>query len=529
MDDWKQLKSSVVHLDNDSSSLFNSLRSHGKSVVDMLRFPPTGQKEDLLPLATLLEKPVIEIEDYQKSLQAEVGASMVRNSLKPLVNCNDRFISTGLPTIDKQLGGGIPLGEITEVFGASGCGKSQFLFQLSLESQIVQPGNTQNQCIYISTESFLETKRLDDMHNSFIDRGSNTTLDDISYVYCQDLESQDHILFTQLPIKLENSSNKVRLVIIDSIAQNLRRENAISNSTYLREKICAQEVQINNTKDFTDVKLVHEQQLKKVHKSPKYSDRASKYHYLYLLHRHLVELAKKFNLAIVLINQISDYPSNSRDPEESKDPLNLDFQVGIHSGWDMKSVYRAFEENSVNSVYLNTGEHAIIEQQLQLSLNKRSKFDIDKTNKATQGEDYKNQKSLLTKLHQLSNTETKFQVPTLGYPWSKRISNRILLTKFYRPNIRDQKDVGQTDPETGLTYDQLCEGFDVNFFERGTSDIGSKRKFQDEVRIESIIEGWNVERYARVVSSSKNTSNAPNPKVEFTIQQDGITEAITYR
>jgi DNA-repair protein XRCC3 len=43
--------------------------------------------------------------------------------------------STGCPIIDKTLGGGIRLGQITELYGESGCGKTQLCIQLSLEVQ----------------------------------------------------------------------------------------------------------------------------------------------------------------------------------------------------------------------------------------------------------------------------------------------------------------------------------------------------------------------------------------------------------
>ena len=76
-------------------------------------------------------------------------------------------------------------------------GKSHFLFQLlsncGKEFQLAKH-------IYID-RIILETKRLKD----FIGRNSSnidTDLDRISYIFCQDLESQDHILFTQLPLKL---------------------------------------------------------------------------------------------------------------------------------------------------------------------------------------------------------------------------------------------------------------------------------------------------------------------------------------
>ena len=46
-----------------------------------------------------------------------------------------RTFSTGCPLIDQTLNGGIRLGQITELYGESGCGKTQFCIQMALEVQ----------------------------------------------------------------------------------------------------------------------------------------------------------------------------------------------------------------------------------------------------------------------------------------------------------------------------------------------------------------------------------------------------------
>lgn len=43
--------------------------------------------------------------------------------------------SAGCPLIDEALGGGVRLGQVTELYGESGCGKTQLCIQLSLEVQ----------------------------------------------------------------------------------------------------------------------------------------------------------------------------------------------------------------------------------------------------------------------------------------------------------------------------------------------------------------------------------------------------------
>ena len=43
--------------------------------------------------------------------------------------------SSGCSIIDQTLGGGIRLGQVTELYGESGCGKTQLCIQMSLEVQ----------------------------------------------------------------------------------------------------------------------------------------------------------------------------------------------------------------------------------------------------------------------------------------------------------------------------------------------------------------------------------------------------------
>lgn len=43
--------------------------------------------------------------------------------------------STGCPIMDETLNGGIRLGQVTEIYGESGCGKTQLCIQMSLEVQ----------------------------------------------------------------------------------------------------------------------------------------------------------------------------------------------------------------------------------------------------------------------------------------------------------------------------------------------------------------------------------------------------------
>ncbi|KAK6465607.1 P-loop containing nucleoside triphosphate hydrolase protein [Scheffersomyces coipomensis] len=554
MDDFKQLNSSEIHSSQDFPSLISIFKNNGKTISDLILYDYNKQSSQLSKLSS---RSIREVDDYLDGLKQDLSNHIPKIDIKhELSNDEPSFISTGLPTIDKQLGGkGIPLGELTEVFGSSGCGKSHLLSQLALRSQLLS--TEKNQSIFIATESFLETKRLNDMKNQYND-DPRVSLDNITYIYCQDLESQDHIIYTQLPIKLQQLDGKVNLIIIDSIAQHLRREGSLNNCNYLKHKISKLYDQLKDLPDFQPLYKLHQIQIKKFqNKSSKYYNRFLKNHYLYLLNRHLYRLAIRYNVAIVIINQVSDFINSTIDNdddflvEDILNPLNVNFQIGLTSGWDTNIILHDQQQSLPKAKFqLNSKDLELTTYHLEKSLNqpqnKHQRVNTDgetfdpryaRQNLTNHDEDYNNQRDLLLKLHKLGNLNTKRVVPTLGYPWSIRIPIRIMLMKTYKPLMKDKKDWLEVtnhnsvvDPETGLTYEQLMEGFNVNNEGEDsttTTTTTKKRSFNQlnsTTSIEALIKGWKVERYAKVVYSKYNDNDNDNDKIEFTITDNGLFE-----
>ncbi|OJD25736.1 hypothetical protein ACJ73_02893 [Blastomyces percursus] len=180
------------------------------------------------------------------------------------------FISTLDPVLDRALAGGISTGYVTELAGESGCGKTQFLLHLLLSVQLPPPYGTSQKALYFSTESDLPTGRLSQLLEehpviSTLPEGSpRPSLENILAITTIDLESQDHILNYQIPVAV--SRYNVGLVVIDSITANYRAESDSDN---------------------VDGLLARAWQLKK-------------------LGRFLRNLAAKQNIAIVVVNQVSD-------------------------------------------------------------------------------------------------------------------------------------------------------------------------------------------------------------------------------
>lgn len=179
-------------------------------------------------------------------------------------------ISTLDPTIDTLLSGGIPTGYITEVTGESGTGKTQLLLSLLLAVQLPPPHGLGRPALYISTEAPLSTKRLTQMlsHNPILSSASYSekpSLDNISSITIQDLESQDHILTFQVPVEV--ARRNVGLIILDSVAANFRAEFERSNAAFNMGARSAELVRLG---------------------------------------MQLRELARKHNLAVVVANQVAD-------------------------------------------------------------------------------------------------------------------------------------------------------------------------------------------------------------------------------
>ncbi|EER05366.1 structural maintenance of chromosome, putative [Perkinsus marinus ATCC 50983] len=134
------------------------LIDQGIGTVEALAFAPTRhisslkgvseQKAERLKRAALSLIPM----GFQSAGQyLEQRSSMIR-------------ISTGCPSIDALLRGGVETGSITEVFGESRSGKSQFCHALCVAAQLpVSQGGAAGRSLYIDTEGTFRPERLADM------------------------------------------------------------------------------------------------------------------------------------------------------------------------------------------------------------------------------------------------------------------------------------------------------------------------------------------------------------------------------
>ncbi|RDA87908.1 hypothetical protein CP532_1676 [Ophiocordyceps camponoti-leonardi (nom. inval.)] len=178
-----------------------------------------------------------EEEEEKEKQEQEQESAASRDNHDEKTTTTRRCISTLDDDLDAALGGGIPLGCITEFAGESGAGKTQFLLSLCLSVQLPPPRGRGRQAVYISTEAGLATSRLAQMLASnevLLGRdeggdgdgdghgGLRPSLDNIHATVTPDLESQEHILEYQVPVLLER--HNVGIVVVDSVAANYRAE-----------------------------------------------------------------------------------------------------------------------------------------------------------------------------------------------------------------------------------------------------------------------------------------------------------------
>jgi DNA repair protein RAD57 len=159
--------------------------------------------------------------------------------------------------------------------------------------------------VYISTEAPLSTPRLlqiaDSLNTRFAPDPPVST-DHVLSITCNDLETQEHILRYQLPTAVERYN--IGVIVIDSIAANFRAE--LDRPSLKRIKI---------EKDESGPALL-----------------ARRGGELVAVAQGLRDLARRYKLAVVVANQVSD--RFSADGDEEEDPWSLDYQSRWFTGWD---------------------------------------------------------------------------------------------------------------------------------------------------------------------------------------------------
>ncbi|OBR05920.1 DNA repair protein RAD57 [Colletotrichum higginsianum IMI 349063] len=265
------------------AGLVRTLERHQLSTTDLLT-------QDVVDIGKRTQLPLLDIKrlcaaivdalhrGFEPANQQPSNASpFLRRSLTDLEN-QWSTISTLDDDLDQALGGGLPTGYVTEITGESGVGKTQFLLSLLLAVQLPPPYGLGRPALYITTEAQLSTKRLSQMLSANprfaeVSPEDRPSLDGISSTSTPDLESQEHILQFQVPVEVERRN--IGLIVLDSVASNYRAEferGGLSNHG---------------------------------------SNMGARSNELTRLGALLRELAQKYNLSVVVANQVADRFSSS--------------------------------------------------------------------------------------------------------------------------------------------------------------------------------------------------------------------------
>ena len=223
---------------SDYSNILPSLERRGITAADLLTL-------DAVDIAKQAQVPARDVRRLVAALRNALRLQLEpdsgrQNTATPVLRSKSLLRSTGVELVEawaaigtldegleKALGGGFPTGYLSEVTGESGAGKTQLLLTLLLAVQLPPPHGLSKSALYISTESALQTSRLDQISSNHpklisLPPDKRPSLKRVLSIQTPDLESQEHILRYQLPIAIKR--HDVGLVVIDSITANYRAE-----------------------------------------------------------------------------------------------------------------------------------------------------------------------------------------------------------------------------------------------------------------------------------------------------------------
>ncbi|KNE55802.1 hypothetical protein, variant 1 [Allomyces macrogynus ATCC 38327] len=220
---------------------------------DLSRFLISAKSRPVKPAADAPDSAISANRGAETFTDAFVGVSAI--PVSELAQRQTR-LATGDATLDAFLDGGLLCPGVTEIAGASGAGKTQLCLQLVCQAQRdASEGGLNGGTMYISTESRFPVERLTELART---RTHHFSTDAVLIESVLELELLQHLLSFQIPPLI--ATHHIRLLVVDSLTALFR-----------------------GSSDSYDAKLQS----------------------LHAIARTLHKLATTYQLAVVVVNQVS--------------------------------------------------------------------------------------------------------------------------------------------------------------------------------------------------------------------------------
>jgi DNA repair protein RadA len=182
-----------------------SLKDAGYTTLKSLAFSPINQIINDTHLGRQSIKSAVNMA-FQNCISFS-PASEVWNERK-----QSHYLTTCSNRLDEILGFGVEFGTITEVFGKSGCGKTQLCHQLCVNVQLSQEkGGVGGNSLYLDLKGDFRPERILEMGISLKIKNP------LNYVFYERVYSTDYLHATIKKMPSLLTQKNVRLIVIDSL------------------------------------------------------------------------------------------------------------------------------------------------------------------------------------------------------------------------------------------------------------------------------------------------------------------------
>ncbi len=240
-----------------------SAKIESAGIYDMMSLAVMGPSElgDVAGVSPAVARKAIQAARNMLDLGFQDGIEYAKK------RANVIYITTGSKNFDELLGGkGVESRSITEAFGAYGSGKTQLGLTLAVNVQLpLEKGGVNGKCVFIDTEGTFRPARIKQIAESL---GANPEKVLKNIFVARAFNSDHQILLLEKVSEMIKNGEPIKLLVVDSLTAHFRAEFAGRGQLADRQQ------------------------------------KLNKY-----IHKGLMELAEKHNLAVYVTNQVMANPA----------------------------------------------------------------------------------------------------------------------------------------------------------------------------------------------------------------------------